>query len=482
MGIPAVSAHDAARRRMVVPGAAARDEGFTLVEIVIASFILLVGMLGVLTMLVDGLRQTAANDAQVGATNLARELIEGTRGLDYDDMTATTLQARLQAGGFGEGSPWTIERRNVTYTVTATSCTYDDPADKLAATPPAGVCTPQPAGTTGDANGDDFRRTTFRIAWTEGGAAHSATQTTLVVNPAGGLGPRLTGVSPVSQTITANSTVASVLWTTTTAQTLRWVVDDGSSGGSVNGTTSFTTNWSIGSSGTGNEVLDGAYQISAQPYDDLGIAGETKRANVVLNRRQPYGPPSLAGGHDTRLDDWVDLEWTASPERDVLGYRVVWAGPDLVVGNGDDAQVCPAPSVGTMLAPETTSCQDLSPPAGATKYYVVALDRDSANQLRAGDPRTLSVGAPSSRPHQPNSATIATLGGQPSIVWTAPLLGGAASFYRIYRDGSRYDRAPAGSLSYTDSDAGGSAHSYWVTAVDNTYNESNAVGPVLWSP
>jgi hypothetical protein len=456
-----------------------RDEGgFTLVEVVVASFVLLVGMLGVLTVLDGALRVSASSNARVAATNLARELVEATRGLDYDDISGATTQARLQDEGFGSGSPWTIERRNVTITVTATSCTYDDPADKLAAVPPAGVCTPQPAGTTGDTNGDDFRRATFRLAWSGTGGPHSTTQTTLIVNPSGGLGPRIASMAPVTQTITANDAWATVAWTTTPAQIMRWVVDDGISGGSMTGSTSFTSSWGIGSSGSGTEVLDGSYQLSAQPFDDLGIAGEAKRANIVLNRRQPYPPPSLAGGHDTRLNDWVDFEWGANRERDILGYRVMWAGADHVAGTPDDTQACPAIAEGTMLEPSARSCMDPSPPAGATTYYAVAIDRDPANQLRAGDRRTLAIAAPSARPMAPIGLAVATVGGQPVLAWLPPLLGGV-SFYRIYRDDARYDRTTAGSLTYTDSDPGSGGHRYWVTAVNSAYNESDVIGPVI---
>jgi Tfp pilus assembly protein PilV len=457
------------------------DDGFGLVEVVVACFVLLVGMLGVLTVLDGSVRMTASNNQQVAATNLARELVEATRGLDYDDMASTTTQARLQADGFGSGTPWTIERSGVTYTVTATSCTYDDPADKLAATPPAGVCTPQPAGSSGDANGDDFRRTTFGVAWTGSAGPRSVTQTTLVVNPSGGLGPRVLSLSPVTQTITSNVTSASVSWTTTPAEVLRWVVDDGASGGSVVGATSFTSSWGIGSSGSGTEVLDGSYQLTAQPFDDLGVAGEARRANVVLNRRQPYAPPSLVGGHDTRLNDWVEFEWTANRERDVLGYRVIWAGANLVYGDFDDVQVCPTVAEGPLLGPATTTCVDRSPPVGATRYYVVALDRDPANALRAGDRRTLAIAAPGPRPHAPISLAVVTVGGQPLLTWLPPLLGGA-SFYRIYRDGDRYDRTSAGALTYTDSSPGSGGHSYWVTAVDSAFNESDVVGPLVWAP
>jgi prepilin-type N-terminal cleavage/methylation domain-containing protein len=460
----------------------ASDGGFTMVEVLVASVILVVGMLGILTLLTGALRTTAANNQRLGATNLARELVEGTRALDYDDMTDALVPARLQARGLGSGSPWKIQRRGVSYTIASSSCVYDDPADKLAAAPPSGVCTPQPTGSSGDSDGEDFRRTTFHVAWREAaGAARALSQTTLVVNPSGGLGPRIVSVTPATQTITANAATAIVGWTTTPAQTLRWAVDDGATSGSLTGSTSFTTSWGIGSSGSGSEVLDGAYQITAEPHDDRGVAGETKRANVVLNRRRPYAPPSLTGGHDTRLGDWVDLEWTANKERDILGYRVGWAGPDAVAGNDDDAQACPAPADGTMLAPTVRSCAHLSPPSGATTYYVVAIDRTSDNDPRDGDRRALSIDAASARPAPPGGVAVTTVSGQPALAWTAPSHG-TVSFYRIYRDGTRYDRTGGATPAFGDGSPGSVGHEYWVTAVDGTFNESDAVGPVSWTP
>jgi type II secretory pathway pseudopilin PulG len=470
------------RRSVRGPLGPARDGGFAIVEVLVATVILVVGMLGILTLFTGALRTTAANNARVGATNLSRELVEGTRGLDYADMTDALVQARLQADGLGSGSPWTILRRGVSYTIVASSCAYDDPLDKLAASAPAGVCMPQPAGSIGDSDGEDFRRTTFRLAWREaGGAARSLSQTTLVVNPSGGLGPRIVSLTPVTQTITTSAATAVVGWTTTPAQTLRWAVDDGASGGSETGSTTFTTSWDIGSAGSAAEILDGSYQITAEPFDDRGVAGETKRANVVLNRRRPYAPPSFAGGHDTRLGDWVDLEWAANKERDILGYRVSWAGPDAVAGNGDDAQACPAPGDGTMLAPTARSCVDLTPPAAATSYYVVAIDRAADNAPRDGDRRALSIGAASARPAPPTAVAVTTANGQPALAWSAPSQGGV-SFYRVYRDGTRYDRTSDAVPAFTDGSPAGGEHQYWVTAVDSTFNESDAIGPVTWTP
>lgn len=474
--------------------------GFALVEVLVATVVLLVGMLGILSLLTGSLRTTSMNNARVSGTNLARELVERTRGLAYDDMQGGLVQTRMQAAGLGSGSPWTIERRGVVYNASALSCTYDDPTDGFAATPPVGVCTPQPPPTPGaptDANGEDFRRTTFRLTWLPGGAGpeQSVTQATLVVNPSGGLGPRVTDIAPVTQTITGPgvSTVP-VTWTTTLASALQWSVDDGVSTGSVTGTTSFTAQWPIGISNTVGgapnvgERLDGPYEMTAQPYDDRNIAGEAMRANIVLNRRRPYAPPSLEGGHNTR-PGWagVELEWGRNKERDILGYRTTWAGGDGVVGTGDDQPACLNADGGTLLKATTTSCLYITPSSGAATYYVVAVDRDANNDLRAGDPRTLQIPAAGGRPNPPTALVATSLTSNRVLVWvmpiTIPLLGGVPqSFYRIYRDGVRYDTAPGNAITYTDTGAGDATHQYSVTAVSSTFNESDPSNLVVSLP
>ncbi len=67
------------------------------------------------------------------------------------------------------------------------------------------------------------------------------------------------------------------------------------------------------------------------------------------------------------------------------------------------------------------------------------------------------------------------------LSWNAPL-SGSPSFYRIYRDGVRYDRTTDATRTFTDSSPGTVARSYWVTAVDSTFNESDLLGPVAWLP
>jgi len=502
------------------------QDGFTLVEVIVAMFVLLVGILGVLSLLTGALQSTAGNNERVGATNLARELVEVTRGLEYEDLTTNLVTTRLQSRGvLGSGSPWTIDRRGVTYTITQSTCAYDDPADGYGASAPQNACTARVAGA--DSNGDDFRRTTFAIAWTDArGKAKTASQSTLIVNPSGGLGPRITCFTPVTQTFApaapgapgacpadpfvaaSDATRARIVWTTTFAQSLHWEADDGrvsSSGditGAVNSTggKTFTTVWDIGNAALGDksEILDGTYVITGQAFDDRGIAGEARRANVELNRRIPYAPTSLQGGFNTRLGI-VDLRWDRNQERDILGYRVMWAGPNGTVesAGGDDVQVCPTAATGSFVSPTTQTCADFSPPssAAATRYYVVAIDRSPAGATRPGDPRPLAVSAATAAPDAPRMRSTpieTTPGGLPRLNWNPPVSAGV-SFYRIYRDMSggdpavaveyadRHDRTTNAETSYTDSPGDVASHQYWITAVDSAYNESAPLGPITWT-
>ncbi|MEA2143956.1 MAG: hypothetical protein QOI64_2386, partial [Solirubrobacteraceae bacterium] len=392
--------------------------------------------------------------------------------------------SEAQSRGLGSGTPWKIERRNVAYTVTASTCVFDSPTDGYAATAPGNACNAQPAGA--DANGEDFRRVTFRLSWDDDSRVRTLSQSTLIVNPAGGLGPRILTTAPLSQTITANVSSVDVAWATTAAQSLRWEVDDGVGNGSVTGATNFTATWQIGTSGSGSEVFDGAYTMSAMAFDDRDIPGESRSADIVLNRRAPYAPAGFAGGHNTRIGQWMEFEWSLNRERDILGYRVVWAGPDDAFSTPDDQQACPAAAVGSALSPTTDSCVDMDAQPGVQKYSIVALDRDPGNNLRTGAARTVTVPAAGSRPSSPPVLDLLTVSGLPRLTWTALT---DVAFYRVYRDGTavgyadRYDRTTGGLVTtYTDTDPGGVSHRYWVTAVDGHFNESDPIGPVTWTP
>ena len=56
------------------------------------------------------------------------------------------------------------------------------------------------------------------------------------------------------------------------------------------------------------------------------------------------------------------------------------------------------------------------------------------------------------------------------------------SFYRVYRNGVRYDRTSDASTTFVDSSPLMSGtNEYYVTAVDSTFNESDPLGPVSWA-
>ena len=108
----------------------------------VAIFILLVGLLGVVAMLNHATTVAGTNNGRVGATNLAREILEDARSIDYEQLNPTQIAGALQGrpGLGGSGNPWTLNRRGVDYSAQVTVCTLDQPKDGLAATPPQNAC------------------------------------------------------------------------------------------------------------------------------------------------------------------------------------------------------------------------------------------------------------------------------------------------------------------------------------------------------
>src|SRR5215211_1598695 len=188
------------------------SSGFSLVEVMIAALILLIGAGAAFSLIDTANRSASANNARVGGTNLTRELTEYARTTDYDLLQPTQLLTALRKhssiAGSLSGGKWTIERRGVTYEVSASVCTFDDPKDGLGAAAPDNAC-PKPAAVAGapaEVNPDDFRRVTYRVNWKIRGHVGKASHSTLVVNPAGGLGPRITGFDePGAQIATGDS-------------------------------------------------------------------------------------------------------------------------------------------------------------------------------------------------------------------------------------------------------------------------------------
>jgi type II secretory pathway pseudopilin PulG len=121
----------------------------TIIEVMIAMVILLVGVLGTVQLIQGGLSSTSRTTAREQSTNVARDLVERTRQVAYTsittDLAAATLRATLPSSEVGalSGSTFQVTRRNIPYTVTVSACSIDDPTDG-AGVGDATFCAPPP--------------------------------------------------------------------------------------------------------------------------------------------------------------------------------------------------------------------------------------------------------------------------------------------------------------------------------------------------
>ena len=109
------------------------EAGFTMVEVMVAVVLLVSGVLAMMVMIEGSLSSTSRTTAREQATNLARELVERSREVPYASTTTTAapaaLAARLPETPAVSASSFTVERRNVEYSVTVSACSIDDPSD-----------------------------------------------------------------------------------------------------------------------------------------------------------------------------------------------------------------------------------------------------------------------------------------------------------------------------------------------------------------
>jgi prepilin-type N-terminal cleavage/methylation domain-containing protein len=473
------------------------QHGFTLIELMMAAFVLVVGILGVITLIDRANASLGESNARTGATNLARELVEHTRAIDYDDVTTGRLPGPLRAktGLTGTGSPWQVTRRGVEYTVAVEVCLFDDPVDGLV---PTGFVTeadrplcPRPAavdpGKT-DANPDDFRRLQLTITWKQRGKAQELEQDALIANPTGGLGPRITEFPDPATQFTSGTAITLNGIKSTPARTAVWTVSEG--GGATgpalpvgSAGTDWSITWSLGALGTGTEVSDGAYRINVQAFSDQGVAGDMSWRMIYINRKEPDAPEDVNAGRSTAPGATgpvpvVDIRWSPNPERDVLGY--------VVYRVGSSAPIC-----GSLTSPLTvTSCTDTNPPLdGAITYNVHAIDYTDLKERtgpRPGAAGTDTVPAPDTTtpPPPPADLVATTEDGLPKLRWSAPADPSTIAFYRIYRDGAvlenRYAETITNDPFWADPNPGGASHTYYVSAVSTGMSESALSPEVRW--
>jgi len=114
----------------------ADERGITLVEVMAAMVILVIGVLGTLTFVQGSMSSTSRTTTREQATNLARDVVERGRQAAYKNMTyalaPATLRSMLPSTDSAtalSGRTFTVERRNVDYAVKIFACSIDDPTD-----------------------------------------------------------------------------------------------------------------------------------------------------------------------------------------------------------------------------------------------------------------------------------------------------------------------------------------------------------------
>ena len=499
-----------------------RDQrGFTLVEVMVAIFILLVGVLGIVSM-VDGANAvTSKTKAREGGTNIARSVIEISRSLRYRDLTATSLLAQLDSRpGLEDAVPldsdYTMRTRGIDYEATITVCSLDDPQDGLGThNGPITFCSDSAAlaagATPNDRNPDDYKRVRVTLNWNTRATGQSVTQTSSIINPVGGLGPTVTDIamiSPVSPTaapLSVEANVSSVQFkatTSTSAAEMNWSVSGKLQGKATGGPKTWSFTWDIGPS-TAPKFYDCTYIIQADAFDTGGRSGAPLSKTVRLNRMLPVKPTSFAGGRNGN-GNFVDLSWVQNPECDVVGYRI-YRG--TTAGTITTPVTCVGETSAT-LGPSKDSCID-DPGAGDAYYQVVALDtttngatvRESPNK---SDILHIAPTAGNALPSVPENLS-ACIGGQPGcnvannvpadegvlvIRWTPSTdADGTIQLYRIYRDGVAYANRYSSFypktgelLAWIEPKPDSNFHTYRISAVDDRFGESGLSDELSASP
>ena len=148
------------------------NNGFTLIEVMIAMVVLLVGMLGVMGMQYYAVAGNSVSRELRIATNLTQEVVEQIKGTPYANLASGTDPAALPTGPEISGSMLTVTRR---WWVTQ-NCTELGGNGNACTVAPVPACVTSPDV----AVEPDVSAIRARTCWTDtNGTPHSVTLDTL---------------------------------------------------------------------------------------------------------------------------------------------------------------------------------------------------------------------------------------------------------------------------------------------------------------
>lgn len=424
------------------------ERGFTIIEVMIASLVLVVGALALVGLVDAANGATASNKKREAGTNLAREVIENAGTVAHDDVTPSRILPALQSRpGLADSSGaagYTIARRDTTFTVAVDVCNLDDPHDGLGshATGSDGVpfCPDSGAGGAADNKPGDYRRAKTTVTWSSEGVTKTVKQSSFVMPPTGSDLPAVTTLIPSPSSPITSPSVENVDFTATTSSIptgVSWSQDGTETGEASGSGLNWNFTWPIGTVAGG--LVDGDYVIGARGRTGGGSYGPAHAITMKLNRSTPAAPRNFVAG---RNGSTVDSEWLANRERDIVGYRVY--RQQTAPTSGSAQQV----NCGTVAVPvyitTSTTCTDAQPLVASSNISFVSATDNTSTGTAISVNRPAGVVA-----NDVMIATVAATIGDP--VFTAPAgwtliqdvrsSGGAqglrlSSYYRVVPSGA----------------------------------------------
>jgi prepilin-type N-terminal cleavage/methylation domain-containing protein len=368
--------------------------GFTLVEVLVAALLLVVGVMGTLALVDAANARSTASQTREAASNLAREVSEYARTIPFAELQPSGLQGELQSRpGLADATPggaWDVVRRKRSYTVSTNVCSVDTPGDGYGVHG-AGYCPSSSATGTTDGEPEDLKRVSTAVTFTERGRSTTVRFASTFSSRAQSTGLPVLGLLLKTPTVTIGDQTEPVIDTAApsltfeaetpaTAARVVWSVDGVRQ--PIDASRTEATRWRFTWAVTG--LSDGTYLISAQAVDAKGEIGPPREMPVVLARLGAPPPTPVAGGFNTvftesgATKEVAELRWIAASERNVTGYRVYRPGITT--------PVCET-SASAASAEASISCLDLAPPredapAAERTYGVRSLYRDASGTVR----------------------------------------------------------------------------------------------------
>ncbi|MDT5011614.1 MAG: hypothetical protein QOH57_3231 [Mycobacterium sp.] len=478
------------------------EDGFTIIEVMVAAAILLTGVLGVLGVVVQADGVSYSNRAREEGVALQREVIEAAQSIPYDQLTQTSIVSRIEAQqGLADSTMtatgWTVRRHNINFTIAVGTCSVDDVNDQTGPHESAGYCRSGTGATTAaqcatylgrsgsiagagiapagsvaigdcgidlnfdgavdglvdtsggpcsncsgtDTNPNDYKRIVVDVRWNRGLGSRYALESTTVANPGLSAAPAVS--APLTQTSGSQPVVLPA-----------------------------------------DRIIGFGVTLNAVPaavawYVDGTAQGSATGSGTSWAFSWDLGPVSLPPSTTPNVDEVLDGTYlvsakgfdsfgqagTAKARTLVVNRRVPYPPTNFDAGRNDangylewDANaerdveayhVYRKPQSGSgsdqlvcNISPTQTRCIDTSMPAGQVLYYVRAVDRDPAGNQREGQATAdFTVPAVDTAPSVPGGLVASKSGQNTVLKWDAstdPDAGDQILYYRIYRDGTDF--------------------------------------------